>query len=614
MSRIHPRSKLLRWLFIAATVIILLQLFYLQVIDQSFHSKANATAIARRSVSASRGLILDRNSQLLLDNEPVYDLMVNYSLLNKRKDYTRLYQILNLNHQTFWESTERDWASIHFARNKPFVFYRNLSDAQYYLIQELLYDFPAFFFQERSKRVYKHSLAPHLLGYLNEVSNETLRENSEIYNPGDQLGASGVEKQYETFLRGEKGVKYELRNKYGRTVASYKSGAMDRAAKSGDDLLLTIDADLQRLAEKLLLGKRGSIVALNPNNGEVLCMASSPRYDPEILQDEDRRRNEYPSFLNDPNKPLFDRAISAEYPPGSIFKPLVALVALQLGVTKERRYIPCNGMYYYNGVPFKCHKHPKTYDIQTAMAFSCNTYFRLLLRDIVDMEGFDLPERGLDTLGYYCSRFGIGRRTGIDLPSERPGNIPSPDYYDRMYPKSEGGWKSPTIMSIGIGQGEVEMTTLQMAHLCSILANRGSCYAPHILKGLKNRYYQIDQQYSIKKTLPIEPEYFKPVIEGMIDVVEYGTGKGAFIEGIQFCGKTGTSQNPHGDDHSVFIGFGPVQNPQIAIAVIVENAGAGNDVAAPITGLIAEKYLKDSIPQNRKWLVNRLTRAHLTKS
>jgi len=602
MIGLRGRAKFLQFLFVAGVMALLLQLFILQVLDQELSSRADETTISQKEEFPSRGLIFDRNEDLLVENEAIYDLKVNYILLDREEEFLEIKKILGLTDSSFQARLEKDWNSSYFSKRKPYTFYPALSDVQYNLLQEQLHKYPAFFFEKSQKRHYLTIHAPHILGYLNEVNRDQVSAGHGRYNIGDFTGASGIEKQYENLLFGEKGLRYVLRDKYGREIADYRNGALNEAPAEGDDLILTLDIELQSFAEKLLQGKRGSIVALDPRNGELLCMASSPLFDPALLRDPQKRRKGYSELLTDPNKPLFDRSVLAKYPPGSIFKPFISLVALQLGVTHPGRYLPCSGMYYYNGVPFKCHQHPATTNIQNALAHSCNTYFRILLRDIVDVEGFKNPVEGLDTLRYFADHFGMGRRLGLDFPAESPGYMPDPALYDRMYPKDQGGWKSPTIMSIGIGQGEIEMTTLQMANLVAILANRGYYYTPHLLKDLKNRYFEKPAEYLMRHDVPIDREHFDPVIQGMERVIYAGTGHKAYVPNLSICGKTGTSQNPHGEDHSVFIAFAPVENPEIAIAVMVENAGAGNDVAAPMAGLVAEYYLKDSIPLNRTWL------------
>ena len=602
MIGLRGRARVLQFLFVAGVMVLLLQLFALQVLDQELSSRAAETTISQKVEFPSRGLIFDRNEELLVDNEAIYDLKVNYILLDQQQEFQEVKKILGLTDSSFQARLDKDWTSSYFSKRKPYTFYSAVSDLQYNLLEEQLHNYPAFFFEKRQKRHYLNDHAPHVLGYLNEVDREQVKRAGSQYNIGDLTGAAGIEKEYEDSLFGEKGLRYILHDKYGREVGEYKQGALNEAPVEGDDLILTLDIDLQSFAERLLKGKRGSIVALDPKNGEVLCMASSPHFDPAILRDAKKRRKGYNQLLTDPNKPLFDRAVLAKYPPGSIFKPFISLVALQLGVTHPGRYLTCSGVYYYNGVPFKCHRHPATTSIQTAMAYSCNTYFRILLRDIIDVRGFENPDVGLDTLRYFADQFGIGRRLGLDFPSESPGFMPNTDLYDRMYPRAEGGWKSPTIMSIGIGQGEIEMTPLQMANSAAILANRGYYYTPHLLKDLKNRYFEKPEEYRLRNKVPIDSKHFEPVIEGMVRVINGGTGQKAYVPNLSICGKTGTSQNPHGEDHSVFIAFAPVEEPEIAIAVLVENAGAGNDVAAPMAGLMAEYYLKDSISSNRTWL------------
>lgn len=591
------RANIIRAIIIAGALIITGQLLSLQIVQGTYHQVGDST-VSKKIAEPDRGLIFDRNGELLVENRSSYNLYVNYNKVDEKMDRTELCHILQISSKEFEERLEKDWNSVHFSKNTPFVFYPNLSRAQYNALQEHLFKYAGFEFKEKQQRVFAVDCGANFLGYLNEVGPAQLSDN-DFYSLGDYYGKTGIEGYYERELRGEKGLEYVIRDKFGKELESFKEGVMDVSAKRGTDVHLSIDIKLQAFAEELLKGKRGSIVALDPKSGEVLCMANGPSYDPNLLIVDRQRAKRYKMLLNDSSKPLFNRSASAKYPPGSIFKTFIGLVALQLGVTEERRYIPCNGMYYYNGVPFKCHLHPKTYNIQSALAYSCNTYFRILLRDIVDIVDFYEPKPGLDTLRGFADQFAIGKKTGIDLINESAGNMPDAEYYDQLYPKDEGGWKSPTIMSIGIGQGEIEMSNIQMANLAALLANRGRYYTPHLNRKTKGDEHQV----------AIERKYFKPIIEGMVDVIRYGTGTLAHIPGVEYCGKTGTSQNPHGDDHSVFFGFAPVNDPQIAVSVIIENAGSGSAIAAPVSSLIVEHYLKDSIAPERQYLVDYIKRS-----
>ncbi|MEL6864614.1 MAG: penicillin-binding transpeptidase domain-containing protein, partial [Bacteroidota bacterium] len=407
------------------------------------------------------------------------------------------------------------------------------------------------------------------------------------------------------------GTKLVLKDNLGREVGPYKGGRLDSVAISGADLISSLDIDLQSYGEELMRNKTGSIVAIEPASGEILAMISSPTYDPNLLTINRDRGAAFNALLQDSLKPFFDRSVMAKYPPGSIFKSVVALVAMQEGVLDPNRGITCNSGYYYNGTVRKCHAHPYPYNVEVAMQHSCNAYFFQVLRDLVDKNGFYNPHPGLDTFVNYLYDFGLGQPMGVDIPNEQAGNVPTSSYYDFLYPRNKGSWYSPTIMSIGIGQGEIQMTTLQMANLAAIIANRGYFYVPHLLKGFKNGDFEIPEQFLERKEVPIDKPYFDPVINGMEKVVLGGTGVVAQIPGISVCGKTGTSQNPHGKDHSVFFAFAPKENPKIAIAVYVEHGIWGATYGAPIASLMIEQYLRGEIDPSRKYLETRMLNADL---
>jgi len=373
-----------------------------------------------------------------------------------------------------------------------------------------------------------------------------LDESNNTYQKGDFIGSTGLERTYEKDLKGQKGVRYLLKDNLGRPVGSYKDGQQDTAAVSGKDLFSTLDVDLQILGEKLLKNKSGSIVAIEPASGEILSFISSPTYDPNMLTIHRNRGQAYNYLRNDTiNKPFLNRAIMAKYPPGSIFKTVVSLIALQEGVMTKNTAVKCNNGYYYGGRTYGCHSHEYAYDVSIALKHSCNAYYFTTIRNIVDKYGFYEPHQGLDLFVSYMDDFGLGKTLGADIPGEGTGNIPTTAYYDKLYPKTDGSWKSPTIMSIGIGQGEIEMTTIQMANLAAIIANRGYYYTPHLLKQFRDGTPPPDK-FRIRNTVPIDKAHFDPIIDGMSKAVKGGTAKIASIEDIEICGKTGTSQNSHG--------------------------------------------------------------------
>ncbi|MBK8557676.1 MAG: penicillin-binding protein 2 [Lewinellaceae bacterium] len=480
----------------------------------------------------------------------------------------------------------------------------------YARLQEQLYKYPGFFVQVRNIRGYAYKVGAHLLGYINEVDQRDIDQGNGVYSSGDYIGAAGIEYEYESYLRGKKGVSFQLKDNLGRIVGRLENGDRDSAAVSGSDLITGIDIDLQEYGELLMQNKTGSIVAIEPKTGEILAMVSAPTYDPNLLMMTQTRGEIFSKLLTDPLKPFFDRTVMAKYPPGSIFKTVVSLVGMQEGTLNPNHGIACHGGYFYAGRTYGCHHHAPVNNAVDALGYSCNTYYFTEFRNIVDKFGFSNPQKGLDVFGKYCHEMGLGEQLQIDYPNESRGNIPDSKYYDGIYPRNRGGWRSPTIMSVGIGQGEVQLTTLQMANLAALIANGGYWYPPHLAKKFKDNR-TIPERFLKKREVSIDPAYFKIVQEGMAQCVIKGTARACAIPDIQVCGKTGTSQNPHGDDHSVFFAFAPKENPKIAIAVYVENAGWGSSYAAPIASLMIEKYLNRSIRPERLPMEERMFKANL---
>ncbi|HHB79683.1 MAG TPA: penicillin-binding protein 2 [Saprospiraceae bacterium] len=577
----------------------------LQLINNAFRSRAQAIAIDKTTTYPSRGILLDRNGKLMISNNPMYDLMVTYKLVNPHMDTAKFCELLDIDKSTFVKNMNKDWKDVRFSKSVPFVFLKKLSVPTFAKLQEHLHEYPGFFPVLRNIRGYPVHAGAHLLGYISEVSPKDIEKGNGIYSPGDYIGAIGLEKQYEKYLRGKKGYKYQLKDNLGRIVGSFKDGAQDVDPVSGSDLKTSIDIDLQAYAEWLMAGKVGSVVAIEPKSGEILSMVSTPTYDPNLLIITRERGKTLSKLLKDPQLPFFDRSIMAEYPPGSVFKTVVSLIGLNEGVIKRNTGFVCNHGYFYAGHLYGCHGHRPVHSVDYAVQISCNSYFFQTLRKIVDQYGFYNPDKGLDRFVHDVTKFGLGHKLGIDFPNEKSGNIPTTAYYDKIYPKKLGGWKSPAIMSIGIGQGEIQLTTLQIANLAAIMANRGYFYTPHLVTEISDGT-PIDSIYSVKRSVDIDRQYFEPVIHGMQMAVEAGTAPLARIPGVTICGKTGTVQNAHKKDHSVFFAFAPKDDPKIAIAVFVENAGWGGSYAAPIASLVAEKYIKGEIDPSRKALETRM--------
>ncbi len=608
--------------FVCATALVL-KAAQLQLFDDSFRRKADATTIEQLRVYPPRGLVYDREGRLIINNKATYDLMVVYNQVELKKiDIPKLCNLLNdgnskgfWNPETFKTALVKDWKSGKFSRSVPFVFAKKLDANTYARLQESLYEFPGFFIQIRNIRGYPYHAGAHVLGYINEVDPRDIAKGEGAYEQGDYIGAAGLESEYEPYLRGQKGTSALLKDNLGRIVGKYKDGLYDTAAVAGKDLVSSIDADLQSYGEFLMQKKTGSVVAIEPATGEILTMISGPTYDPELLTMTQKRGEVFSQLLTDPLKPFFDRTVMAKYPPGSIFKTAVALAGLQEGVISTNGSFSCSGGYFYAGRLYKCHHRGRLSGVEDAIAHSCNTYFMNKYRDIVDKFGYNNPQQGLDQFNKYLHEFGFGQQLGIDYPNESPGGYPTSAYYNKLYPKNLGGWHSPTIMSCGIGQGELQLTTLQMANLAACIYNHGWWYPPHLARGFRDGT-PLPPRLLDRHKVSVDRQHFETVVAGMKQCVIRGTARIAQVPGVEVHGKTGTSQNPHGEDHSVFFAFADKQMPDgtkkaIAIAVYVENAGWGASYAAPIAGLMIERYLNDTIATARKPLEERMEKANL---
>ncbi len=604
-SQLKARHRIILIVFGLSTLVLLLRAFQIQIWDDSFKVRADAVALTKYTVYPARGLIYDRNGVLLINNAHIYDLMVTYNQVRSGMDTTLFCSILGIDKASFEERLNKDFRrDKRYSKIKPFVFMSKLSPEVYAELQEYLYQFPGFFVQMRSIRSFPINNAAHLLGYIMEVDDNDIQRSNGEYVMGDYIGASGLEKSYENELRGVKGARYVMKDNLGRDVGKFQDGKLDAPPQSGYDLISTIDIGLQSYAEELMNLKLGGIVAIQPKTGEILAFVSSPTFDPNLMVIGQNRGEAFGQLQGDKLKPLFNRAIMAEYPPGSIFKALVALAAMEEKVINPGHGMRCPG-YYINGAGDvrKCRNHPYPGDVATALQWSCNTYFFSTFKSAVDKFGYSKASRGLDTLARHLQDFGLGQRLGVDFPGEKSGNVPNSAYYDRMYPKERGSWRSPTIISLGIGQGEMLLTTLQMANVAAAIANKGYYYIPHFAKRFlhHNKPIEIAEKYKKPVSTNIKPSYFESVIDGLFRVVSAGTAAGSYIPELNIAGKTGTVQNPHGEDHSTFIGFAPYDNPEIAIAVFVENSGGGGRYAAPIASLIIEKYLRGEVRESLKF-------------
>ncbi len=616
----QQRQFVIIGVFIIAAAVLLGRAAQLQLLSSAYRLRADAISIEKNILYPSRGVVYDRNNNLMVYNNAMYDLMVTYKLVDKKMDTSKFCRLLDIDTPTFKLNLDKDWKTGKYHKSLPFPFLTMIMPEQYARFQESLIEFPGFERQIRNVRGYPQHNGGHVLGYLSEVNEKILKDSVGIYEPGDYIGTTGLEKYYEPILRGKKGVEFIMKDNLGRRVGAWKEGKLDSQAVQGKDLICTVDLKLQALGEKLMEHKIGSIVAIEPKTGEILAMVTSPTFDPTNMVVSKKRGDFIAAMYRDSLNPLFDRSVSAKYPPGSIYKPVLAAIALQMGVWDKNNGLTCNGGYYYDGKKLTgCHHRGSVGNLSEGIEHSCNAYFCTVYRNIIDRFGFRSARIGLDSLNEYLYHFGLGHRLEIDFPAEKAGFIPTPKFYDKLY-RRDKVWYSTNFVSNGIGQGENQLTTIQMANIAATLANRGWYIAPHLIRGYKDTsdpkgYRAIFDRFVNKRSTGVDALNFDPIVRGMVRVIEGGgTGNNAHVPGITIAGKTGTVQNPHGDDSSVFIGFAPADDPKIAVAVYVENAKWGNDVAAPITGLMIEHFLRGEIIPSRQYLINKMNHARLAYS
>lgn len=561
------------------------RLFYVQVIDKSYQLSAENNVLRYETEFPARGRIYDRDGRLLVYNEAAYDLMIIPRQATSI-DTTELCRILNISKEDFIRKMDKAKA---YSWRKPTIFEKQISTITYAELQEKLYRFSGFFVQKRTLRKYPEPVAAHLLGYVGEASQTKLDEDP-YYKRGDYVGISGLEKSYETELRGQKGVKVIMVDVFNRPKGSYKEGKYDTVAVAGKTLRASIDAELQAYGELLMQNKTGGIVALEPSTGEILALVSAPSFDPNLLVGRVRSDN-YRMLQADTLKPLFNRALMSEQnPPGSTFKLVNALIGQQVGVLNENTTYRCPRGYVSGSFRMGCHDHRSPLNLRESIQHSCNAYYGNVFRNIIDHTG--KPWEGFAIWRKHVTSFGLGTKFNTDLPIEYAGIVPTNEFYDKYYGKNH--WKSLTIISLAIGQGELGTTPLQLANMTAAIANRGYYYPPHLVTAIDDE--PIKNRFTEKQFTTIDPKYFEPVIDGMAMVFEQGgTGYRSRHDSIVMCGKTGTAQNPHGEDHSIFICFAPKDDPKIALAVFVENGGGGSKYAAPIASLMVEKYLTDTV-------------------
>ncbi len=591
-------------LMIVFFVIYVLQLLNLQIFSTEYKKVADDQGLLHKTRYPARGLIYDRHGKLLVYNKPAYDVMVVMREV-KPFDSIDFCRSVNIDLPTLRKLFHDVRTSIGYSSYTPQVLISQLSTEEYAVLQEKLFKFPGFYIQDRTLREYTYPCAAHALGSVGEVSQKEI-DNDPYYRRGDYAGKTGVEKFYEKELRGEKGVEFLLRDVHGRLKGSYRNGELDKEPVSGHNITISLDIDLQHYAEGLMVNKIGSIVAIEPQTGEILALVSSPSYNPSDLVGRKRGKN-FHRMLVDPLKPLLDRPMMARYPPGSTFKPLQALILQKEGIIKPETRYPCNHGFVFGGLRVGCHGHPSPLDMRHAIQTSCNGYFCWGYKALMDRRKYGTTQATFEAWKRDVVSFGFGYKTGVDFPNENRGYIPNAGVYDKIYgPK---GWKGLTIISNSIGQGEIITTPLQLANYCSAIANRGWWITPHIAKKIKGG--EVEPRFLEKHITNVPVQYFEPVIDGMEMSVTGGTSRVARMDSIVVCAKTGTAQNPHGKDHSIFMCFAPRTNPKIVIAIVVENGGFGATWAGPIASLMLEKYFHGTIPSSKLYLEDRLYHANL---
>lgn len=588
-------------------VVMVMRLFWLQILSDEYDNLSLRNSVIKQYDYPERGYIFDRNGKLLVSNQPMYDLMIIPKNV-KPFDTVNLCAMLRISKE---ELNNRLTKAKRYSLRAPSVLLSQISKEDYGTLQEKMWKFPGMYIERKSVRAYQTDVGSNILGYISEVNFFDLETNP-YYIRGELIGRQGIEKTYEKTLRGKKGVKYVQRDKFSRIIGPYKEGALDTLPIPAQDITLSINIDLQKYGTKLLANKRGGILAIEPSTGEILMSVSTPTYAPSLLVGRDRS-NHFKALEQDTlNRYLFDRSLQGQYPPGSPFKVLNALIALEEGVITPNATFTCYSGHYYARNQFmecKCN-YGAVNNLNRGIYNSCNTYFSNVYRRIIDKNN---AQEGMNTWHKHLSSFGLGNYLGYDHPVGQSGYVPNANFYNLWYPNQR--WQGTTTVSNSIGQGEILMTPIQLANVAATIANRGYFYTPHFVKSIQEEF--IDPQYKTKRYTSISEEHFTPIVEGMADVVKRGTARIAQIPGIEVCGKTGTIENftkingvrTQLTDHSMFIAFAPKDNPKIAIAVIVENGYWGGRWAAPIASLIIEKYLKGEV--KRKWLENRMIEGSL---
>lgn len=605
--KLNRKNKLLIGLGTTALILIS-KLFVIQIIDDRYKLDADNNSMVYSIIYPTRGIIHDRNGRILVGNKVAYDLLVTPREVEEF-DTLGLANVLDVHPDVIREKMAEYRKYRRRIGWQTVVMLKQIPQETYMKFAEIAYRFPGFRGQARSIREYPYNAGGNLLGYVSEVDANYLKRHPDEYKAGDYAGMTGIEAARENELRGEKGYTIWLRNSKNKIESRYKDGEMDKEAIPGKDITTTIDAELQHYGQMLMQNKVGSLVAIEPSTGEILTMVSSPGIDVDMLANIGQH---YGEISSNPYKPMFNRAVQAPYPPGSVFKLVNGLIGLEEGVVTTSTHYPCSMGYHFGRNKLGCHAHKSPLSFEESIMMSCNAYYCYILRDLLENRKYGSIGIAMDKWQEYVKSFGFGQKLGSDFPSELGGFIPGSGYYNKVYGK--GGWKATTVISLSIGQGEIGTTPLHMANLCATIANRGFYYIPHIVKDSDN--VSIDPKYKEKRYTMVDTTHFPKVVGGMYRAVNSGFGSGgtasiAAVDGLEICGKTGTAQNPHGSDHSVFICFAPKDNPKIAVAAYVENGGFGATYAAPIASLLTEMYLNKEISEERKYLEERMLNSNL---
>lgn len=605
---LDKKHKILIGLGVAAAAL-LVRLFSIQIINDQYKIDSSNNSMVYDVIYPTRGVIYDRNGTILVGNKIAYDIQVTPREVQPF-DTLALAQALDVPVSFIRDKMADYKKNIRKIGYQSVTMFKQVPAETYIKFAEMQYKFPGFKGHVRSIREYPFNAGGNLLGYVSEVDAAYMKAHEGEYRSGDYAGKTGIEAAREADLRGEKGYKIYIRDSHNQIKTAYQNGEMDKEAVAGKNITTTIDAELQQYGQQLMKNKVGSIVAIEPATGEILAMVSSPGIDVEMLGNIGQY---YSQISSDPYKPMFNRTVQASYPPGSVFKLINGLIGLEEGVLTPDRQYPCNHGYAYSGShKLGCHGHRSPLNMEEAIMMSCNGYFCYVLRSILENKKYSSVSEAFDVWREYVLSFGLGQKLGSDFPSELGGNVPTSSYYSKIYGKN--GWRFPTIVSLSIGQGELGVTPLQIANLCATVANRGYFITPHIVKDSEG--IETDPKYHEKNYTKVDTNEFKKVIHGMWRAVNEppgagGTASGAAVPGLDICGKTGTAQNPHGADNSVFICFAPQDNPKIAIAAYIENAGFGGTWACPIASLMVEKYLTGEIRPERKYVEDRMMSANL---